>query len=551
MVQSDRLYERINRLDANFQNSSRTARTQPTTLAAGQNGYPGDEGDWLVWRIGAEPATLNLLVGKDIYVDWITGGNIFEMLLEYDFDEARLKPKLAESYHVSDDGLEITIRLRDDIHFSDGRPVTADDVVFTYNTLINPGIDAASLANYYRDVKEVTKVNEREIKFIMHRVYFKGLEIVGLLPILPKHIYEFTDPADFNKHLSSPVGSGPYVFEKWEVGRQIVLRKNRNYWGQQPKLDRLVFRVITNDVAALQALRSHEIDLMVPTSEQYAELTKNEEFQSNFHCLAYWNPGTGYSYIGWNQNTPFFKDRRVRLAMTHLVDRESINEHILKGQARIVTGPFYVLGKQNNPNIKPWPFDPERAKQLLDEAGWKDTDSDGVRDRDGVPFKFRFMIVSGSQTSEQIAKLLKDEMAKVGIEMTADPYEWSVFGERLHNRDFEAVTLGWGGGAGEEGDPYQIWHSSQIAGKGSNYVGFGNSEADKLMEEARKTLDEQKRNELYHRFHEILHEEQPYTFLFTASSKRFVDKRFHNIKIHKLGLDPLEWYVPKELQRYE
>ncbi len=551
MVQSDRLYERVNVLVERVESGGaiRVAQEAATASDLPREEYPGDEGDWLVWRIGAEPATLNYITSKDLYANWIVGGNIFESLLEYDYDEVKLKALLAGSYTISDDGLEITFRLRDDVYFSDGKQITTDDILFSYKTIINPKVDAHSLANYYYPIQEVIQIDSHMVKFILREPYFKGFEIAGLMPILPKHIYEFSDPADFNKRRSKPVGSGPYVFEKWDVGREIVLRRNERYWGHKPKLKRIVFRVITNEVAAVQALRAHEIDFMVPTSEQFVELSKDKEFVKKFKCFYYWNPGTGYSYMGWNQNTAFFSDRRVRLAMTHLIDREMIIKHILGGLGRIVTGPFYILGKQYNSSIEPWPYDPERAKELLDEAGWRDTDNDGIRDKGGTPFSFRFMIVSANPVYERLAKLFKDEMAKAGIDLHPDPYEWSVFEERLNRRSFDATMLAWGGVVLQ--DPYQIWHSSQIKGRGSNRVGFNNKEADALIEEARRTLDDEKRNKLYHRFHRILHEEQPYTFFRARPSIRFLDRRFENVIVHKLGLNPLEWYVPKEKQRYK
>jgi len=551
MVQSDRLYERLNYLVDTRQNRGPVRAAQEKGRSADLPGeeYPGDEGDWLVWRIGAEPATLNPVTSKDLYAQWIASGNIFESLLEYDYDEVELKPLLAESYEVSPDGLEMTFRLRKDIHFSDGAPITTDDVIFSYETIINPDVDAHALANYYYPIEKVIQIDSHTVKFVFRELYFKGPEIGGLMPIVPKHIYEFSEPAEFNKRRSEPVGSGPYLFEKWNVGREVVLRRNENYWGRKPKLEKIVFRVITNEVAALQSLRSHQVDFMVPTSEQFVELSEDERFVKEFECLSYWNPGVGYSYIGWNQGTAFFGDSRVRLAMTHLVDREAIIKHLMKGLGRIVTGPFYVLGKQYDSSIKPWPYDPERARQLLDEAGWRDTDGDGMRDKKGAPFRFKFMIVSGYLIGEQIAKLLKDEMAKAGIDLIPDPYEWSVFEERLNTRSFDATMLAWGGTVLT--DPYQIWHSSQIKGRGSNRVGFDHPEADAIIEEARRTLDESARNKLYHRFHRILHKEQPYTFFRARPSLRFLDKRFKNVKVHKLGLNPHEWYVPKEEQRYK
>jgi peptide/nickel transport system substrate-binding protein len=385
----------------------------------------------------------------------------------------------------------------------------------------------------------------------MNRVYFKFLEIIGGMEILPEHIYKFTDPMEFNKKRSNPVGSGPYIFEKWDVGRQVVLKRNDNYWGKKPKIRQIIYRIITNLTATVQALRAGDIDYMRPMPDQFSELSRDNQFTDKFRCLSYWHPAVGYFYIGWNQQRPFFKDARVRLAMTHLVDREAIRTYILKNpDVNIPTGPFYVYGRQADPAIKPWPFDPNKAVQLLNEAGWTDHDGDGIRDKDGVKFSFRYMIGSGLYLHEQIAKMVKDQAAKVGIEVSLDPYEWSVFVERLHSRDFDAVNLSWGGGGIQE-DPYQIWHSSQIGNRGSNYVGFNNPQADAIIEEARRTLDENKRNELYHQFHRIIHEEQPYTFVYSRPEQRFLDKRFENVKIHKLGINELEWYVPKDKQKYK
>jgi peptide/nickel transport system substrate-binding protein len=235
--------------------------------------------------------------------------------------------------------------------------------------------------------------------------------------------------------------------------------------------------------------------------------------------------------------------------MTHLIDRLAIKEHILRNpEAEIPTGNFYIFGPQSDPNIKPWPYDPQKARQLLDEAGWIDHDGDGIRDKNGVPFRFKYMIVSDMALHEQIAKLVKDAAAGAGIVVELDPYEWSVFSQRVLDRNFDAVSMSWGGPVEE--DPYQIWHSSQRQ-KGSNYVDFNNPQADSLIEQARQTLDADKRNALYHKFHRILHEEQPYTFIYTRPEQRFLDKRFQNVIIHKLGINEREWYVPANLQKYK
>jgi peptide/nickel transport system substrate-binding protein len=554
MVQSDRFYERLNRLDETFERvgSIGGGKVRAERAAVLDEEYAGDEGDWLIWAFRVEPKTLNQFsADNDIYSRWITVPYIFEPLLVYDFDDLTMEPWLAESYEISSDGLEITFHLRDDVYFSDGVPVTADDVVFTYETAVNPAVDAANVASLYVDVEKVVKVGERVVKFFMERPYFKALENLCFwdFGILPKHIYEFGDAEEFNRRVSNPVGSGPFVFEKWDTGREVVLRRNEHYWGRKPKLKKIIYKFIRNPVACVQALRSHEVDLIIPEPEQFADLVDDEEFKRDFCCLAYWNPGVPFYYLGWNQDTVFFSDRRVRRAMTHIVNRKQIVSHLLKGQGQEISGPFFVKGTGSDPNIKAWPYDLDRARQLLDEAGWVDSDGDGLRDKEGVPFKFKFMYAGENALYNRLGKLLKDEAAKVGVEVIPDPYEWSVLIPRLSDREFEAIVMGWGGDVLE--DFYQIFHSSQIGNRGANYVGFSNTGADALLEEIKRTMDKAERDKLCHRFHRILHEEQPYTFLFTRPTFRLVDKRFKNVNIYRLGPKYWEWYVPKSEQRYK
>ena len=553
MVQSDRLYERFNRLEQRVDERLKQVTIAPTTstqTSTGSDLRQANRGDWLISRFGAEPATLNPLTARDAYAS-IINGHIFETLMKYNLDTAELEPLLAESSTISDDGLTITFTLRDDIHFSDRTPITSADVIFTYETIMNPGIDAASLANFFSPIKHATAVDDRTVVFTLNEPYFKAFSIIAGMSILPQHIYAFEDPNEFNAIRSDLVGSGPYVFESWDVGREIALKRNNNYWNpnKAPAIDRHVYRIITNDLAALQSLQSGELDMLSASAEQYTEMCPKQDFTESFDCLKYDTPRGGYCYIGWNMARPWFADRDVRLAMTMLIDRGAIVQHLLKGLGLIATGPFYAEGLQADPDITPWPFDPVRAGELLDGAGWIDSDGDGLRDKDGKAFRFNFMIVSGSPLYEQLARMLKDQAAQAGIEVIIDQYEWSVFVERLNTRDFDATSLRWTGSI--EGDPYQIWHSSQIEGRGSNMIGFANPAADALIEQARVTMDPVKRNALYHEFHRILHDQQPYTFLFSSPSLRFLDKRFENTIIHRLGMDQDEWYVPLALQKYK
>jgi peptide/nickel transport system substrate-binding protein len=235
--------------------------------------------------------------------------------------------------------------------------------------------------------------------------------------------------------------------------------------------------------------------------------------------------------------------------MTEMLDRKALIKHLLKGSGQEITGPFFILSKENDPNIQPWPYDPNKAAQLLDQAGWKDSDGDGIRDKNGVPFRFKFSYAADNGLYQNISNVLKDSAAKVGIDAIPDPMEWSILITRLADNKFEAMIMGWGGAIVD--DHYQIFHSSQIGNRGSNYVGFRNAEADRLMEQIRRSMDEEKRIALSHKLHNLIHYEQPYTFLFARPTYRIVAPRFENVIVHKLGLKEEEWFVPKDKQKYK
>lgn len=503
------------------------------------------DGDWLIYHMGSEPGTLNPIIARDRAESIINSNNIYESLIKRDNESLELKPQLAKSWEISDDKLTFTFKLRDDVFWHDGKPFTSEDIVFSYNTIMDPKVDSAQLKGYYQEIKKVEAIDKHTVKFTYARPYFLALEFCGGIPIVPKHIF---DKGDFNKNPAGrhPIGTGPYKFSKWETGREIILDKNEDYWGESPKLQKLVFKIINDSNVAFQVLRKGELDLAGLTPIQWEKQSKTKKFEDIFDKYSYFRPN--YSYIGWNIDRPFFSDKRVRTAMSHLVNKELILQKILYNLGATVTNPFYIKSKEYDKTIKPIKYSPESAIALLNEAGWIDTNSDGIRDKDGVKFEFEFLVPNGSDTSEKISTILKEEMDKAGIRMNIRKIEWAVFVQRLNERKFDAVTLSWS--MGVETDPYQIWHSSQKSSGGSNFVGFDNAEADRLIEEARQEFDSEKRTKLYKKFANIIHDEQPYTFLFCGKSPIAINKRFENVNVYPLGVDFLEWYVPAELQKY-
>ncbi len=524
-------------------NGSDQSESRSDNIQASAETQPFD-GGWLIYHIGAEPATLNPITATDVYESMINGGNIYETLVKRDNSTLDIVPLIAESWKISDDKLTYTFYIRHGIKWQDGVPFTAHDVVFSYSKIMDPEVDAPHLKNYYKDIKSVEAIDDLTVKFTYSRPYFLALEFCGQMPIVPKHIF---DKGDFNTNEAGrhPIGTGPYRFVSWKTGREIALQKDEDYWGEKPHLDRIVFRIINDPTVAFQVLKREELDLMALTPIQWSRQSGSENFKRKFDKLSYFTPN--YSFIGWNTKRPYFSDRRVRIAMTHLVNRELILEKILFDLGRIITDPFYINSPEYDNTIEPYSYDPVRARELLDEAGWVDHDGDGIRDNGGVKFEFEFLIPAGSETSDKISTILKEELDKVGIIMNIRNTEWAIFTTRLNERKFDAVTLGWS--MGVETDPYQIWHSSQIE-RGSNFVGFANKEADRLIDHARTEFDRDKRIALYRKFSEIVHEEQPYTFLFCRESTVALNKRFKGVVVYPLGLDPREWFVPPSLRKY-
>ncbi len=515
---------------------------QPATppLAASA---PAD-GDWLVLRLSNEPAHLNPMTSSDSYASAISE-LIFDSLVERDNATLAIKPSLAESWDIAPDHLTYTFHLRKGVTFSDGQPLTAQDVKFTFDKLMEPATDAAALRNYYQDVASCEALDDYTVRFTCKKPYFKHLTMLGELRIMPKHVY---GQGDFNTHPNNrkPVGSGPYVFEAWETGSQITLMRNEKYWRAKPQVLKRAYKIITDATAAFQVLDRQELDMMTLTPELYVNRASKPEFQAKFNTYTF--SSSSYSYVGWNLRHPQFQDKTVRQALTMLLDRKLILDTIYYGLGKEVTGEAFVDGPEYDASIKPLPFDPVKAKQMLDAAGWVYSEKDGIRMKDGVPFKFEMLIRASSPEAEQVATVFQEALKRANIVMTIRPLEWATFLQSVDGRNFDCVILGWSIPPIEE-DPYQVWHGSQ-ADKGSNFVGFKNAEADKIMEEARLEFDEPKRFEMYHRFQAILYDEQPYTFLFCLQELDALDKRFQNVTVYKFGLDSREWWVPANAQRY-
>jgi peptide/nickel transport system substrate-binding protein len=452
--------------------------------------------------------------------------------------------------------ITIKFRLRPGVVFSDGEPMTVDDIVWTFNFVMNPAIEAPRARAYLSRIRKVTKTGDDEVTFDFDQPYFDPLSVAGEMSILPEHWYAKFSPDEFNRSTGYLMGSGPYKMPDpmaWKSGQDVTLYRNDRYWGEAPAFDRLVFRIFTSALPKLTAFTNGELDYFSATPDQYKSLKANQDVVGRTNHFEYDTPTAGYRFIAWNQRRDGkptrFADKRVRQAMTLLTDRQGICDEIMLGLSTPATGPFNRLGKQNDPSIKPWPYDVDQAKALLKAAGYVDNGSGQLVDAAGNPFEFKFTYPSGSPTYDRIVLYLKDAYARAGITMEPDRLDWSVFSARLKAHDFEVISLGWT--AGLETDLYQIFDTDNIKDQGDNFCSYSNPKLDKLIEEARETVDEKKRMDLWHQCHVILHDDQPYTFLFTSKVLVFVSNRIKNVQRVPNGLnDRVEWFVPTDQQKW-
>ena len=451
---------------------------------------------------------------------------------------------------------EFTIRRG--LTFSDGEPLDAHDVAFTYQLIMNPAVDAPRSRNGLSDiVQDIVAVDDYTVRATFKKPYFEAFDTIASLGVLPEHFYSQYEPEQINSLPGLLLGSGPYRMTSptaWVPGQPLSLVRNERYWGGPPTFDRLVYEEMSNDVARLTAFRNGEIDLLSTMPEQYVKLIEDQELLQRSQHFEYERPVGGYGFIAWNQRRngqpTRFADRRVRQAMTMIVPRPEIWNNVLLGYGFGVTGPFNRLSDQYNQDLEPWPQDVDRARALLKEAGYEDRNGDGViEDPSGQPFRFKYTFPSGNGFWDPVVLLTRDAFAAAGIVVEPDPLEWSVFAEKLKGQDFDAISLAWG--AGVESDIRQMFHSANIGNGADNFMSYSNPELDRVIDLARATTDEAPRMKLWQQAHAILHEDQPYTFLYARKSLIFMDDRFENVERVKVGLnDRTEWYTPAAIQKY-
>jgi len=503
-------------------------------------------GDTYVDTLLGDASYLNPILAADTASGAINA-LIYNGLVKYNKD-IKLVGDLAESWTVSKDGLVITFKLKKNVKWHDGKPFTAEDVKWTYEKIIDPNVRTPYSSDFML-VKKLIIIDPYTIKIKYKKPYAPALESWSM-GIIPKHIFENIPKGyDFNSHPANrnPVGTGPFKFVEWKTDEKIVLVANDDYFEGRPYIDRVMFRIIPDQSVQFLELRNESIDSMGLTPDQYKAY---KDFFIKYNKFRY--PSFTYTYLGFNLLHPLFKEKNVRLAIAHALNKKEIIDGVLLGIGKPATGPFLPTTWAYNPNVIDYDYNPEKSKKLLAECGWVDNDGDGILENNNKT-KFEFTIITnqGNKLRQLTAEIIQRQLQQVGIKVNIRILEWSAFiNDFINKRNFEAVILGWA--LGRDPDQYSIWHSEQTKEGQYNFVSYKNKTVDELLVKGRSTFDQNQRQKIYREIHRLIFNDIPYIFLYYSEALPVIHKRFIGPEVAPIGMgwNFIRWYVPKPQQKY-
>ncbi|NUN52625.1 MAG: hypothetical protein HUU06_07550, partial [Planctomycetaceae bacterium] len=470
-------------------------------------------------------------------------------------------------------GTFVTVHLRPGVTWEDGAPFTARDVAFSMDCILNENVNSDNIKPVFEVVESCEALSDSVLRWVLRRQYFAADDstVGGNLQIVPLHAYRAAfgkanpgaafDPKspEFARFFNTctalnerPLSAGPYRVEAFEANRSVTLVRNEGYFGPRPRPDRILWKFISDEVAAIQALKAGEVDFVAhgPSAEQYSKVMQEPAFRERFVPSVWYTPSV--SFIAFNRRSPCtaLADARVRAALGMLLDRPGFRTAKHYGCSVLLSGDQFVSGPAYDPEVRPTAFDPEAAKELLDEAGWRDRDGDGVRDRDGKRLEFEFLITAENKPIEELTAMWLEQLGKAGVSCKVAKMEWAAFIGRFEDKKFDAITLAWA--SDPESDPHQLWHSkwADPTKPSSNATSFADPRADALIEAIQECLDPVVRQRYQRALHRILDADAAYTYLWCRAEIGAYDRRWRGVKLYpkRPGFDLTEWYMPKELQ---
>jgi peptide/nickel transport system substrate-binding protein len=460
-------------------------------------------------------------------------------------EHMEFKPQLATSWEFSQDHLELTYHLRDDVVWADGVPLTATDIRLGYELYTDPIVASPRIGNF-DFIDDMVVIDDHTVKFIFSQAYPDQV-FDSAIEAFPAHILSQVDRSQIRMHPFNrdPLGCGPFRLKRWVSQQLVELVPNEKYYLGRPYLDRVIFRIIPDQTSLLTQLETGEIDLMeqIPPRD-VARIQKN-----NPDVKIYTTSGRSYTYIGWNNRHPLFQSAKVRRALTMAIDIDDIIESLLYGYGKRCLGPIPpILEWAFHQDIEPICYDPQGARRLLADEGWTDSDGDGWLDRNGRRFEFTMKTNLGNREREDAVVIIQNDLEQIGIKVIPKIVEWTVFLDQVHQHDFEAYLSGWR--ARMSVDPTSVWHSKSV--DELNYVYYSNPEVDRLIERGREIMSREEARPVWLKFQELIYQDQPYTFLFWRDQVIGIHRRFQDC--HPIPLSiyyHLEnWWVPKGERKY-
>ncbi|GIP36438.1 ABC transporter substrate-binding protein [Paenibacillus sp. J2TS4] len=443
---------------------------------------------------------------------------IFRGLMRFDENNEPQKD-IADSYEVSSDGLVYQFKLKQGIKFHDGEDLTAEDVVFTISSILDDQVQSV-VRSEFTEIESVEAVSDYEVKITLKQPFPPLLDKLTI-GIVPKHALDGQDinTADFNQH---PIGSGPYLFDKWDRGQSVTLKAFPDYYAKQAAIDQVIVKFIPDSSVRMLQLETGEVDMA------YLEPNAVEKMSQSDKLNIYEAPSADYRAMMYNMNFDLWKDVNVRKALNYAIDRSAIVDGILLGYGEPAYSPLQ-MNKYHNDQVEKYDFNLDKADELLTEAGWI-PGKDQIRTKDGTRLAFTITAPSSDPVRVSLATYLSSQLKKVGADVKVAALDWSV----IDIAETEAFMLGWGSPFDADDHTYKLFHSSEI-GSGTNYGFYSDPDADRLLEEARTTTDSAKRQELYKQFQQVLADNPPYNFITYQQALYGVNKKVDGIKIKTLG----------------
>jgi len=530
-----------------------TPSEQPAEQPADTGPTPGGTLYLSMWS--APEGMFNDTLSESLYDSYIND-LIYDALIGFD-DTLAVVPELAESWEVSEDNLTITFKLRENAVFHDGHPVTAEDVEFTFTSMCHPEYQGVRYQNFAQilgaeayhngeadSVEGIKVIDEHTISFTLAEPFSPFLVRLGF-GILPKHLLKDVPPAEMPAHAfnKNPVGCGPFKFTKYETDQYIELTAFGDYYvADRPYLDRIIYKILNQDVALAQ-LEKGEVDCI---NVDPADIEAVQEL-SGIHMTEY--ADLGYQYMGMNATRDFFADAKVRQAFVYAINRQAIVDQLLVGHGEVLNAPMPRCSWAFSEKMNTYDYDPDKAQALLAEAGWTDSDGDGILDKDGKPFAIELLYPSGNKVREASAPVIQADLKKIGVDVTLNMLEFATLVPRIfEERDFDCYLMGWS--LSIDPDPTTIWHSSQSEPGGWNPVGFVSEESDRLMKEATLVYDKAQRSKYYEEWQVLVNDWCPYVFLYSINEIWAINDRVENLVPGAQGFawNCTEWWIPEDLQ---